>query len=208
MTRLEDFQLDPAEIHAEFVEFRALLGAPAKELSERDHVLPFFKKNRNLAALVGYAHSTLCEPTLLKSELGIFGDWACDLAVGNKARGEFCFVEFENAAPDSIFRRAKKGVPDWAARFEHGLSQISDWFYHLAGNAHTPQFRSFFTTDLAHYSGLLVIGRDAFLTADQQHRLRWRAQNTLVGGKQVAIVTYDGLAAALEPRVSQLSHGW
>ena len=205
MRRLDDFQIDPRQLHDELAAFRAFLGEPTKELSEREHVLPFFKAHRNLAALVGYAHSTIHEPTVLKSELEIFGDWACDLAVGNHANGEFCFVEFENAAPDSVFRRgSRKGVPDWSARLEHGLSQISDWFYHLTCNAHTPQFRSFFGTDLAHYGGLLVIGRDAFLAEDELHRLRWRAQNTLIAGKRIGIVTFDGLLHALAARAKMI----
>lgn len=202
MRRPDDFQLDQAKLPSELATFRALLGGPTEELSERDQVLPFFKEHKNVAALVGMEyHPALGVPTVLKAELELFGDWACDLAIGHREHGEFCFVEFENAAADSVFKRnPKKGLPDWSPRLEHGLSQINDWFYHLSNNAHTPQFRSFFTTDLAHYSGLLVIGRDAFLTDDQQHRLRWRSQNTLVAGKPVSIVAFDKLYRLLSTR--------
>jgi hypothetical protein len=133
--------------------------------------------------------------------LEVFGDCACDLAIGDDARGLFCFVEFEAAEPGSVFKQGKKGTPDWSSRLEHGFSQIVDWFYLLADQSKTHQFKSFFGTDLADYCGLLVIGRSAFLTTDQQHRLRWRSQNTLVNGRPVWIITFDELFDMLEDRV-------
>jgi hypothetical protein len=200
MKRPEPFRFDPRRVAAELDALNELLGDPTKELSERDDVLPFFKQHKHAAALLGGFHAPTIFPDVLSSELEIFGDWACDLVVGDKVQGHFCFVEFENATPDSVFRRGKKGVPDWSARLEHGLSQINDWFYHLSNNAHTPQFRSFFTSDLADYTGVLVIGRDAFLTDDMMHRLRWRARNTLVAGKRVTVITFDELFEALKRR--------
>jgi hypothetical protein len=192
--RPEAFELDKSRLTDELDEFGRLLGTPTTELSERGEILPFFKAHSNLASLVGSYNPLVLPATVLKSELGLFGDVACDLVVGVRETGQFCFVEFEDASADSLFRPPRgKGTPDWSPRLEHGLSQ------------HTPQFRSFFTHDLADYCGLLVIGRDAFLTDDLRHRLRWRSQNAIIAGKNVSVVTFDELYETLRVRVELLT---
>ena len=98
------FQLDAQQLVAEVDAFAAFLGNDTNELSERSEILPFFKKHQHLASLVGFNHSRTFHANLIKSELGLFGDFACDLAVGSSDLNEFCFVEFENAAPDKIGR--------------------------------------------------------------------------------------------------------
>ena len=110
------------------------------------------------------------------------------------------FVEFEDARPNSIFKKSKP-TPEWSPRFEHGFSQIVDWFYTLSDISQTKLFRDFFGTDLADYCGLLVIGRDAFLTDAMQARLRWRSQNTLIGGRPISIITFDQLLRNFRGRV-------
>jgi hypothetical protein len=207
MKRMEAFHLDKSRLPAELAAFESLLGPPDQELSELRDVIPFFKANRNLAALIGCFNPMIDWPNVIKAELEIFGDHVCDLAVGDMESGQFCFVEFESAEGDSLFRQAgSKGMPEWAPRLEHGFSQIIDWFYLLADNQKTHQFRSFFSHDLAHYCGLLILGRDSFLTTDDlRQRLRWRSQNTFVGGKQVLILTFDELLRKLRLKVHTLT---
>lgn len=204
MKRFEPFTLDRAALDKELDSFRRLLGPPQRELSERKKILPFFKSRLNLASLLGFYNSHLVAPDVIKPELEIFGDHSCDLAVGERQGGkcEFCFVEFEDARRNSIFQRGGKGTPDWANRLEHGFSQIVDWFHTLSGQTQTPQFREFFGTDLANYCGLLVIGRDAFLTDPERDRLRWRSQHVFVAGKPVSIITFDQLLRDLTSRVN------
>lgn len=202
--RPEPFALDRDALRQELVKYQQLLTPLDKELKERDDILSFFKSHQNLAALIGLYQSRVAVPDCIKSELEIFGDCACDLAVGDAAKGLFCFVEFEAAERGSIFKQGRKGTSDWASRLEHGFSQIVDWFYLMADQSKTHQFKSFFGTDLADYCGLLVIGRSAFLTADEQHRLRWRSQNTLVNGRPVWIITFDELFGMLRDRVELL----
>src|ERR1700730_15901957 len=108
---LAAFELDKTKLKAELNAFEALLGPSTKELAERGDILPFFKKNRNLASLIGLYNSHLSFPTLLKDELGLFGDYACDLAVGKEDNGQFCFVEFEDARKGSGLKALKKGTP-------------------------------------------------------------------------------------------------
>lgn len=206
MKRPAPFALARDALPTELAAFARLLGPPDRELGERADVLPFFARHRKLAALIGMSYSRLAAPDRVKTELSLFGDCTCDLVVGSAANGRFCFVEFEDATPTSAFQSDSKGMPSWSPRLEHGLSQLVDWFYLLSDQSQTQQFRSFFSTDLVDYCGLLVIGRSAFLDENQQHRLRWRSQNTLIAGRPVWIVTFDELYSALAERVNLLAH--
>lgn len=203
MRRFEPFVLDRTALKSELEAFRLLLTPDDKELSEQKDILPFFKAHRNLASLIGFAKSHLSLPNVIKSEFSFVGDHACDLAVGEQREeaGQFCFIEFEDGRKTSVYRHGTKGTPDWATRLEHGFSQIVDWFCVLADQSQTKSFREFFGTDLADYCGLLVIGRDRFLSDAERARLRWRSQNTLVGGKPVSIITFDQLFRDLAGRV-------
>lgn len=207
MKRLEPFTLDLAAARKELAAFERLLGPDTKELSERDDIIPFFKQNRNLASLLGRFKPQLMLPDVLRFEFSLVGEHACDLAAGETRDGKnlFCFVEFEDAEAGSVFRQRPKGAPDWSPRLEHGFSQIVDWFYALADQSHTKLFRDLFGTDLADYCGLLVIGRDGFLTEPLHARLRWRSQNTLVGGKLVSIITFDQLLRDLRAAMNYLA---
>jgi hypothetical protein len=213
MKRFESFTLDRVAVWDELAAFETLLGPDTSALSERADILPFFRQNLNLASLLGFGKSHLITPDVLKPEFSLVGDHACDMAVGEKrdGKGLFCFVEFEDAEPGSVFRQGTKGTPDWSPRLEHGFSQIVDWFYALADQSQTRLFRDFFDTDLADYCGVLVIGRDGFLTDSMRTRLRWRSQNTLIGGKPISILTFDQLLRDLRAGVGYCSgpaHLW
>jgi hypothetical protein len=202
---LAAFTLDKSKLKAELRALARLLGPSTRELSERNTILPFFKKNRNLASLIGLYNAHLCRPTLLKNELSLFGDCACDLAIGNQANGQFSFVEFEDAIRGSVFKATARGTPEWSTRLEHGFSQIVDWFYALDDLQKTARFRALFGTNLADYLGILVIGRDGHLNADMRERLRWRSMNTQVAGKHIYCVTLDELFQALRDRVALIA---
>lgn len=215
MSLFAPFQLDKSKLAGELAAFESLLTPPTRELKERDEILPFFAANLNLASLMLSYSSDLRRPSLIKTELHLFGAHACDLAVGHPD-GQFCFVEFENAGAGCVFRAAKpvraghkarpgKVTPTWAPRFEHGFSQIVDWFYLLDDQKQSKKFRTHFGGELADYVGVLVIGRDAHLTADMQDRLRWRSQHTRVNGKAVICMTFDGLFRGLRERVEYLT---
>ncbi len=73
---------------------------------------------------------SLAATTRSLSNNPLFGDFACDLVVGHSAQNAFCFIEFEDAGPTSLFiQRGKRVTRDWSPRFEHGYSQIIDWFH-------------------------------------------------------------------------------
>ncbi len=198
------FTLDHTRLRAELKAFKAFLGPEDRERAERADVLHFFRRHRNLSSLIGLSHTPLITPTLLKDELGLVGDHACDLAIGNEAGGQFCFVEFEDARKGSVFKAAKRGAPEWGARIERGLSQIIDWFYTLDDLRRTAKFRALFGSDLADYGGLLVVGRDGHLDGAMKERLRWRSMNLQVAGKRVSCQTFDGLYRDLAERIALL----
>jgi Domain of unknown function (DUF4263) len=130
MKNFDPFQIDFGRCKNELAALRDLLDAfDSKILREREHVLDFFRANRHIAALAGHFMPRVVNVDRLANEFDFFGDFAADVAVGDSKRRAYCFIEFENAAPDSIFVKAgKKASLEWARRFEKGYSQIIDWF--------------------------------------------------------------------------------
>jgi hypothetical protein len=206
MRRPQPFVLDTSTLRSELSEFAALLAQPERELSEQRDIAPLFRKNRNLAALLGFYNARLVTPNVCESELGLHGDQTCDLVIGHTEKSEYCFVEFEDARRNSVFSGKSKGTRDWSARLEHGFGQIVDWFRTLDVESRGDVHSEFFGGPFANYGGLLVIGRDAFLDrAGEPARLLWRSQHVLVNSKPVWILTFDQLYRDLEDRVRLLA---
>jgi len=137
----------------------------------------------------------------LAFQFPFFGDYTADAVVGSKALGEFCVVEFEDGAADSIFKRQpKRGNPEWSSRFEHGFSQLVDWFYHLDDFRGTEGFAKAFGYGRVRFAGLLVIGRQAGLDEARRNRLRWRSEKVLSDSHSVTCTTFDELAETLRRR--------
>ena len=174
MKQLESTTIDLARCRQELAAFKVLLDRHVSgNLREKEHVLPFFRENRNLAALIGYLRSDCILVNRIAYKFDIFGDHAADLVVGDSSRRVYGFVEFEDAAPDSIFRKeAKKHSLAWASRFERGYSQIIDWFWKLNDLARTDTLGYRFEGARSiHYYGLLVIGRSAHLGPSERDRV-------------------------------------
>ena len=69
---------------------------------------------------------------LLAYEYPLFGDFRCDLAVADSVTRACTFVEFEDAGPRSLFvQHGDKATREWSPRFDHGYSQVVNWFYKL-----------------------------------------------------------------------------
>lgn len=198
MKGLDKFSLDIGKCKRELARFKRLLDSkPA--LSETSDVLPFFKSNRNLAALVGGYNPKINGFDRLAHEFNLFGDYACDLVVGDSRSRNFCFVEFEDGSPGSIFTtRRGKATSEWSARFDHGFGQLLDWFKILDDQKGTSQFKAKFGSDAIQYVGLLVIGRRHYLTDTEYERLLWRSDQVQVGAKQVHCITFDELYQTLD----------
>jgi hypothetical protein len=82
MRSLEAIEPDPARLRRELDELEQYLstGAPLKE---REHVAPFFKQRAQLAAALGFACNEVQYVDRFAIELGLFGDFACDVASGD-----------------------------------------------------------------------------------------------------------------------------
>jgi hypothetical protein len=205
MKRLEPITIDLNRCQHELAAFKILLDRhESGTLREKEHVLPFFRENRNLAALVGYLRSDCVLVDRIAYEFDVFGDHAADLVVGDSTRQAYGFVEFEEAAPDSIFRKeAKKSTLTWASRYERGYSQIIDWFWKLSDLARTDTLRHRFEgANSIRYHGLLVVGRTNHLEPLERDRLSWRRDRVVVDSKHIYCLRFDELYNDLRDKLS------
>ncbi len=184
------------ECHKELLEFETLLSSK-KELDEKLDILPFFRSRRHLSAFFGDYSVSMSKYDLLEHEYTIYGDFRADLVVGDSKRHSFCLVEFEDAKPGSIFRNSGRSTSTWSSRFEIGFSQIVDWLWKVDDVRNTAQARAIFGSDTFEFLGILVIGRDEFLSPLELARLNWRSSKVNVDSKQIICMTYDQLARAM-----------
>jgi hypothetical protein len=174
-------------------ELQAFLGSH-QSLKERDEVLPFFKERRHLSAFLGVYNYHTIKYDRVAHEYPLFGDFTCDLVAGDWQRRGYVFVEFENGAPDSIFvKKRSKNTPEWSPRFEHGFSQIVDWFYKLDTQRQSADFEERFGDRVVRVSGLLIVGRREDFGPRERDRLKWRQQHIDINGNKVHCLTFDDL---------------
>lgn len=198
MKNLQPHTFDPMKCRAEWNEFAALLASKAV-LSERDDVLPFFKKRQDLSLLICSYFPKLKAPDLFAHEYQIDGDFVADLVVGDSKVHKYLLVEFENGAPDSIFKsNGRKATPDWAARFEGAHSQLIDWFWKLEDKRPTGDFLNTFGSQQATFQGLIVIGKDMKLSVQERHRLKWRMDRTMIDSNSISCVSFGELSEDLD----------
>ena len=192
---------DTDRCRTELEEFGDLLRK-RQELAERDTVLPFFRARRHLAAAIGLYSTYLNVPDRIAFEYDLFGDFRPDLVVGDEGAGEYCFVEFEEGGPGSVFRSAGRSTSLWSPRFEAGFSQVVDWMWKLDDMEGTRAYAARFGTGQIGYQGVLVVGRGGGMSDDEVARLRWRRERVTVHpGKNVVCVTYDDLYAHLKAKL-------
>jgi hypothetical protein len=205
MKRLEEIAFDYALCRKQAEEFQAWLTGK-DELSERSDVLPFFRARPHLAVLFGMFNPQIAWADRIAWEFDIFGDFACDLVVGEWARGTYCFVEFEDARTDSIFaKQGKKATREWGRRFEHGYSQIIDWAHKLDGRTPSADLLARFGRYEITYEAVLVVGRDKHLDEGERQRLRWRTDKVAVNNKKVTCLTFDELLSQFQVRIGMLA---
>ncbi len=202
MKVLETFQVDARRCRKEATELRRWL-ARNPSLDEKKHILPFFRGHRQVAAFVASYGRILSRFDRIAYEYPLFGDFTCDLIVGDSARHAYCLVEFEDAGPASLFiRRGKKATREWSPRFERGFSQIIDWFHKLDDLRRSDDLVMRFGSRTPSFSGVLVIGRDHHLNAGERERLVWRRSNVVVSSRRIECVTLDELADDFQARLA------
>lgn len=201
MRGFESFHFSIESCKIEIQKFKVLLQKD--ELRERDDILPFFKENKHLSAFLGVYHPEIINFDLIKHEFCLFGDFYADLVVGDSEKSSFCFIEFEDARKESIFKKNfNKSTLEWSPRFEHGFSQLVDWFWRIDDYRRTQQLKNIFGNDESFsFTGLLIIGRDSFLAELEKARLKWRLEKVLIDSRKVNCITFDQLLSYLEERL-------
>lgn len=202
MKKLESIAYDRAKGTKELLHFGDFLNSQ-DEFAEREDVQKFFKDNLHLCALIGTCGLVSHVADCYAFEFPISGDFSVDLVVGNRQAHTFLFVELEDAMANSVFHRAgAKANRDWGRRFDHGFSQIVDWFCLLDDLKNTRRFRDDFGHGHVLLSGLMLIGRSAHLTDYEKLRLSWRADKVQVDSRHIGCMTYDDLYNALSLRMN------
>jgi hypothetical protein len=176
----------------ELQEFKTLLDVNV-ELNEQRQILPFFKKHKQLSALLGTYNPKNLRKNAIAHELELFGDFACDLAVGDSLSHAYCLVEFEDASRKSLFVDKGRHHPEWSPRFEHGFGQLVDWMWRVSDEKQTETFRTLFGESEANIVPLLVIGRSSFMNLAAAKRFRWRNRHVQLMGAPTTCLTYDEL---------------
>ena len=203
MKTFDHHALSIQECAKELQKLETLLSSKS-ELKERDEILPFFRENKHLASFIGSYIPDIANPDRLAIEYDLFGDFSCDLAVGDSTSQTFLLVEFEDARPESLFIKPRsKSTPEWAPRLEHGFSQVVDWFWKLSDNEKSDDYEHRFGTRHAAIHGLVVVGRDQNLEPREKARLRWRQDHTIVHSKKVSVITFDQLVKDIKYRLSK-----
>lgn len=201
MSALETLAFSPTECQRELTQFKALLDSKV-ELGERKEILPFFKKSKHLSAFLGSYLPNIVQFDRVATEFDVFGDFACDVMAGDSHTSHYIFVEFENAEPNSVFREVKgRKTPEYALRFEHGFSQLIDWFWRLEEEQRGDKLGRIFGVNKITAHGLLVVGRNQNLKQPEIDRLRWRQDNVKIGISSVSCRTFDDLYTDLAYRL-------
>lgn len=201
MKIFNDIKLDVSKASQELSAFISLLNTK-KDLSEAGDLMPIFKQSDHLCALISTYVPQFVEPDKLAFEFDLFGDFACDIVIGDSKRGIYLLVELEDARPNSIFKQTTKYAPDWSTRLDHGYSQLIDWFWKLEDARQTLDFEHKFSTRSAVFHGLLLIGRMEGMSDREMARLKWRQDRVVVNSNKVGIITFDQLATDLAGRLS------
>jgi hypothetical protein len=141
-------------------------------------------------------------------EYDLFGDFTCDFIIGSRKSRQpiYCMIEFEDAQQNSIFKKKPgKHTSEWSPRFEQGFFQLVDWFYQLDDMKQTSNFREKFGSNPEFY-GLLVIGRNQFLTQSERRRLDWISGNVLIGSSKLYCKTFDDLYEDMKYKLLAVSN--
>jgi hypothetical protein len=175
-------------------------------LTEQQHIRPFFEKRRQLCAFLGSFNPGIIQFDQIAFQCSLFGDFTCDIVVGDATNNAYCFVELEDAGPKSVFvQQGKKATREWSPRFDHGCSQIIDWFYKLEDMKKSDAFAVQFGARTIDYAGILLAGREYDLQPGEKERLEWRSTNVIVASRHIHCVTFDGLLAKLTNRLKTFS---
>ncbi|WP_426781181.1 Shedu immune nuclease family protein [Pseudomonas syringae] len=198
MKNLQPHTLAPIIARTQWDDFSTLLTNKTT-LSEQRDVLPFFKNRKDLSLLICNYFPRFKSADCFAHEFAIYGDFVADLIVGDSKAKHYLLIEFEDGAPNSVFKtKGKKATPDWSSRFEGAHSQLVDWLWKLEDMRSTADFQNTFGSRRATFQGLIVIGKDMNLTPQEVDRLDWRVSRTKIDSNSLECVSFDQLASDLD----------
>jgi hypothetical protein len=204
MKAFEPFAFSPDRCREELVAFKVLLDS-RPELSERADILPFFGAHRHLAAFTGSLNPNLHVFDRLATEYDLFGDFRADVVVGDSQANAYTLIEFEDAKRESVFRADGRYTLAWSPRFEHGFSQLVDWFWKIEDQQKNDDFRHRFGTGVSRFFAVLVIGRSSFLDERGRARMAWRSDRVLINSRPTLCFTFDDLHRHLDRKLQSMS---
>jgi hypothetical protein len=194
-----------AQCKREVKEFGKLLKDHA-ELSEKYDILPFFRERDQLCAFLGTFVTDSGPAPELARECSFLGDFVADLFIGHRDHREFLAVEFEDGRKHSIFKPIRgRTTTEWSPRFDHGYSQLIDWFATLDDYKKTDKFRREYGIGHITFTGLLVVGRNSGVSSHDRIRLDWRSDKVIVDSHTITCVTFDDLYQLLQRRLQVFS---
>ena len=201
MKNFQTIEFDAQTYERELNEFEQLLQNN-HTLTEQNQILPFFRARPFLSSRIALLVPELFKIDKIAYEFDLFGDFCCDMVIGDSDNQAYCFIEFEDAQPTSIFTTQKtKFQSEFSYRLEHGYSQIIDWFY-LLNHISPYQLEQRFDASKIDFHGVLIIGRNHFIQQPNlRNRLKWRSKNVVVDSKRVLVFTYDDLLNLLKYRL-------
>jgi hypothetical protein len=201
MKKFDRIDLKLQDMIAEFEAFKTLVDS--NDSIDESVLLRFFKERPNFVCLIGGLGLPDFRNDLFASELDLFGYFRADFAVGNLQSGEYLLIELESAT-DNIYRQqGSKSKREWHSAFNNGYNQLIDWFWLLEDFEHTKNFEELFE-NFQSFTGLLIIGRDKYLTEEEQRRLKWRQNKSLFDSNRILIMTYDEVYERLHQYVQHL----
>jgi len=192
MKKFDSFSFNPTECRKELAKFKSLLSSKT-DLSETGDLLPLFKKNKHLIALLGTFNPSVTVIDRIAYEFDLFGDFICDFAVGDSKNLAYCFIEFEDATKNSVFGLSQRPSSEWGRRFEKGFSQIVDWALQLDQCKVLNTFKNRFGSNTIDSHSVLIVGRACYVDDAEQERLLWRRSCVTVNSQKVSCMTYDRL---------------
>ncbi|MGV7174853.1 Shedu anti-phage system protein SduA domain-containing protein [Xanthomonas axonopodis] len=118
-----------------------------------------------------------------------------------------CFVELENALPETLFRPGSRAQPYFGTKFLDGFSQLVDWCSfgktEAESNAPIAAVLAGSASSSVSYQYCLIAGVDDFLNAHTKARLNWWRDNIKLGhGTQFH--TYSEIMGLIKFRIGNL----
>lgn len=198
---LEVIAFNPTQCRKELAAFKKLL-ASQERLDERKDVLAFFKKHKQLAALMLSLAPGSGHANLIAFEFPFLGDFSADVVLGSRETSTYCLVEFEGGKQNSIFRKVRnRSTTEWSPQYEHGFSQLVDWCYTLDDFKKTDRFARDFGHGHVRFVAMLVVGRNSGVSDSDRKRLRWRTEKVRIDSHAFECVTFDDLYDHLNARL-------